>query len=181
VSAPVGFLNGDEGIQAEAEVVEVECEVVPGGGLTGGLRDEASYLVLKGRLIPALMRFNEPKDGEEMKPWQVVDLDILDGGHLKNLWMDDDCKWLVPAHGEQPKVFCLVVGRKLPRKELLCLVLARVDQDSPEDRDRPLHEDGHLYRRIGMLEVFGGPASPVPWGWLHNLRGKGEDAVVRIV
>jgi hypothetical protein len=181
VSAPVGFLNGDEGIQAEAEVVEVECEVVPGGGLTGQLRDEASYLVLKGRLIPALMRFNEPKDGEEMKPWQVVDLDILDGGHLKNLWMDDDCKWLVPAHGEQPKVFCLVVGRKLPRKELLCLVLARVDQDSPEDRDRPLHEDGHLYRRIGMLEVFGGPASPVPWGWLHNLRGKGEDAVVRIV
>lgn len=182
VSAPVCFLNMNEGIQPEGEVVDVQCEVVPGGGLTGELREGGSWLVLKGRLIPALMRFNERKQGEETEPWNVVDLDILDGGHMKNLRVDDDCKWLVPADGGQPRVFCLVVGRKLPRKELLCLLLTRVPQeDGPVARDQPLHGDGHLYRRIGMLEVFGGPPSPVLWGWLHNLLGKGEDAVVKIV
>jgi hypothetical protein len=148
------------------------------------LREGGSWLVLKGRLIPALLRFKNGVRGEEegLQPWNVVELDVLDGGHLKNLWVDDDCEWLARDDGGQPEVYCLVVGRKLPRKELLCLLLARVPQNQDAlARDRKPHEERHLYKRIGMVEVFGGPPSPVPWGWLHNLLSKGEDAVVRIV
>ncbi|SPQ27129.1 5a4b5f1f-79d7-4163-a423-ad6775f1c09d [Thermothielavioides terrestris] len=144
VRAPVEFVNSEEGVQAECEVVERENDV--------------------------------------LKPWNLIDLDILDGGHLKNLWADDDCQSLLAADGQQPTVYCLLVGRKLPRKELLCLVLARVPQDdSAAVRGLVLGEDGHVYRRIGLVEIFGGPPSPVAWGWVHNLLGKGEDAVVRIV
>jgi hypothetical protein len=164
-------------------VVEVVCEP-DGVDLMGELREGGSWLVLKGRLIPAVLRYKESvKENEEgLQPWNVAELDVLDGGHLKNLWVDDDCEWLARDDGEQPGVYCLVVGRKLPRKELLCLILARVPQDqSALARDRGPHKDGHLYRRIGMVEVFGGPPSPVPWGWLHNLLGKGEDSAVKIV
>ncbi|KAK4155262.1 heterokaryon incompatibility protein-domain-containing protein [Chaetomidium leptoderma] len=178
VCAPVEFVNGDEGLQPECEVVEVACEPA-GVDLLGELVEGGSWLVLKGRLVPALLRFN---DVEEPEPWNLVDLDVLDGGHLKNLWVDDDCQGLVATEGGQPRVYCLLVGRKLPRKELLFLVLARVPEDEEKaPRDQGPHEDRHLYRRIGMMEIFGGPASPVFWGWVHNLLGKGEDAVVKIV
>jgi hypothetical protein len=88
----------------------------------------------------------------------------------------------VPAEDEQTTVYCLLVGRKLPRRELLCLVLAQMPLDySIRGQDRGLQEDQHLYRRIGMVEIFGGPPSPVLWGWVHNLLGKGEDKVIRII
>ena len=139
-------------------------------------------MVVKGRLIPAKLRFQELKEGDEPQPWNVIDLDVLDGGYLKNLWADDDCTGLVRADGEQPTVYVLLVARKLPRKELLCLVLTRVPaEDSPATQNRGTGEDGFLYKRIAMLEIFGGPPSPVLWGWMHNLLDKGEDTVVRIV
>ena len=179
VRAPVEFVSGDEGVEAACEVVEVVCEPV-GADVMGELKEGGSWLVVKGRLIPARLRFKDPEDPQ---PWNVIDLDILDG-HVKNLWADDDCRRLVTAEGEQPQVYCLLVGRKLPRKEVLCLVLTRVPEDerkSAASQDQGEHEDGHLYRRIAMLEIFGGPPSPVLWGWVHNLLGKGEDASVRIV
>ncbi|KAK3898747.1 hypothetical protein C8A05DRAFT_18723 [Staphylotrichum tortipilum] len=124
----------------------------------------------------------ELKEGEEAQSWNVIDLDVLDGGYLKNLWADDDCTGLVTAGGEQPTVYVLLAARKLPRKELLCLVLTRVPDDgSPATQNRGEDEDGFVYKRIAMLEIFGGPPSPVLWGWMHNLLNKGEDAVVRIV
>ena len=64
-------------------------------------------------------------------------------------------------------MYCWLVGRKLPRKEVLCLVLTRVPGDlesTAARQDRGPQEDGHLYRRIAMLEIFGGPPSPVLWG-----------------
>ncbi|KAL2128495.1 hypothetical protein VTI74DRAFT_9107 [Chaetomium olivicolor] len=177
VKPPVEFLNPEGGVQPDCEVVEAVCEPA-GPDLMGELVEGGSYLVLKGRLIPALLQFKEEK---ESKPWNAVDLDILDG-HLKNLWADDDCRSLVAEDREQPRVYCLVVGRKLPRRELLCLVLARVPAgNSAAARDRGFNEDGHLYRRIGLLEIFGGPPQPVLWGWVHDLHRKGEDAVVTIV
>ncbi|KAK4235539.1 hypothetical protein C8A03DRAFT_17728 [Achaetomium macrosporum] len=122
-------------------------------------------------------------DGKEdgPQPWNLIDLDILDGGFLKNLWADDDCESLVAAGGEQPRVYCLIVARKLPQREVICLVLARVQQDGhlPVSQE---HE--HLYRRIGLLEIWGAPSTyvnSVGWAWLQDLRGKGEDAMVRIV
>jgi hypothetical protein len=186
VEAPVEFLNGEEGIEASCEVVEVACEAV-GPDPMGELQEGGSYLVVKGQLVPAKLRF---KEGEDPKPWNLIDLDILDGGHLKNLWADDDCRSLVPAEDEQTTVYCLLIGRKLPRRELLCLVLAQMpldysirgqDRGLQEGQDRGLQEDQHLYRRIGMVEIFGGPPSPVLWGWVHNLLGKGEDKVIRII
>ncbi|KAK4141692.1 uncharacterized protein C8A04DRAFT_13843 [Dichotomopilus funicola] len=111
---------------------------------------------------------------KEIQPFEVAELEVLDGGYLKNLWMDDDCQGLVKKDGSLEEVYLLVVGRKLPRKELLCLVLAR--NDTGNDGDTP-----PTYRRIGLLEVFGGPPRPVAWGWLHELLGKGEDAVLRVI
>ncbi|KAL2020093.1 hypothetical protein VTK56DRAFT_8897 [Thermocarpiscus australiensis] len=134
---------------------------------------------------PAMMRFKNSRGGRQpasgAKPWDLIELDILDG-HMKNLCADDDCQSLLPSEGEQPRMYCLLIRRKLPMKELLCLVLARVPleaDNAPLDR-RP-QEDGYLYRRIGLLKVLGGPPSPVPWGWMHSLLGEGEDASVRIV
>ncbi len=179
VKMPVEFVSGDEGVEAACEVVEVACEPV-GTDVMGELKERGSWLVVKGRLIPARLRFKDPEDPQ---PWNVIDLDILDG-HVKNLWADDGCRGLVTAEGEQPQVYCLLVGRKLPRKEVLCLVLTRVPKDeqgSAASQGRGEHEDGHLYQRIAMLEIFGGPPSPVLWGWVHNLLGKGEDALVRVV
>ncbi|KAK4032177.1 heterokaryon incompatibility protein-domain-containing protein [Parachaetomium inaequale] len=181
VRAPVEFISGEEGVEAACEVVEVKCEPV-GVDKMGELREGGSWLVLKGTLVPTALRFKEVKEGEERAPWNVADLDVLDGGYLKNLWVDDDCRGLVPADGGPPTVYVLLVGRKLPRKELLCLVLARVPEDGiPVAQGRGAEEDKHLYRRIGLLEVFGGPASAVEWGWMHNLLGKGGEAVVRII
>ncbi|KAK4121894.1 HET-domain-containing protein [Parathielavia appendiculata] len=181
VRAPVRFVGGEEGVEAECELVEVVCEP-EGEDNMGELREGGSWLVLKGRLVPAVLRLRDGTgDKENLQPWNMVDLDVLNGGHLKNLWVDDDCKWLVGDVG-RATVYCLVVGRKLPRKELLCLLLAPVPaEENSMARDQALHEDGHLYRRIGMVEVFGWPPHPVPWGWLHSFLGKGEDAVVRIV
>jgi hypothetical protein len=111
--------------------------------------------------------YREHEGGEQRHPG-VIDLDILDG-HVKNLWADDDCKGLVAAGGaeaEPPQVYCLLVGRKLPRKEVLCLVLTRVPEDlesTAAHQDRRPQEDGHLYRRIAMLEIFGAPPSPMFW------------------
>jgi len=180
VTAPVEFFNSDEGIQPEAEVVEVQCEPA-GEDPMGELRKGGSWLVLRGRLIPAKMRFKQRKEGEELKPFNVVDLDVLDGGHLKNLWVDDDCRWLMAEQGsEQPTVYCLVVGRKLPRKEVLCLVLARTPEEEDSGESDQAAAD-HVYRRIGMLEIFGGPPRPVLWGWLHELYAKGEETTVKII
>lgn len=181
VKAPVGFESGDEGVQAACEVVEVRCEPV-GEDEMGELKEGGSWLVLKGRLIPTGMRFKKLKEAEEVEPWNAIDLDILGTTHLRNLWADDDCRGLVGLDGRLPTVYMLLVGRKLPMKELYCLVLARVPEDKkPLLRDPPAPGDGHLYRRIALLEIFGGPPSPVDWGWLHDLLGKGEDAVVTIV
>lgn len=178
VRLPVEFVGGQDGVEAACEVVQVKCELA-GADEMGELREGGTFLVLKGRLIPARLRF---KDAKDPQPWNVIDLDILDGGHVKNLWADDNCRGLVAAEGEQPSVFCLVVGRKLPRRELLCLVLTRVPEDgTTADQNRASQEDGYLYKRIALLEVFGGPPSPVLWGWVHNLLAKGEDALVRIV
>jgi hypothetical protein len=128
------------------------------------------------------MRFKELKKGEEVEPWNAIDLDILGTTHLRNLWADDDCRWLVGPDGRLPIVYMLLVGRKLPMKELYCLVLTRVPEDKkPQLRGTPAQGDGHLYRRIALLEIFGGPPSPRDWGWLHDLLGKGEEAVVTIV
>jgi hypothetical protein len=177
----VEFISGEEGVEEACEVVDVKCEPVGVDGL-GELKEGGSWLVLKGTLIPTAMRFRERKEGEEIQPWNVVDLDVLDGGYLKNLWVDDDCRGMVPPEGGLPTVYILLVGRKLPRRELLCLVLARAPEgEHNAAQERGPEEDGHLYRRIGLLEVFGGPASPVAWGWMHNLLGKGGEAVVRIV
>ncbi|KAJ4286394.1 hypothetical protein N0V88_008017 [Collariella sp. IMI 366227] len=178
VRAPVEFIVSEQGVQPECEVVEVTCEPA-GPDLMGELVEGGTYMVLKGRLIPALLRFNKPQD---LQPWNAIDLDVLDGGYLKNLWADDDCRSLVTEDGGQPKVYILLIGRKLPRKELLCLVLRRIPAtDDAAAADRGPDEDGHLYQRIGLLEIFGGPPRPVLWGWMHELLDKGEDAVVRIV
>jgi hypothetical protein len=101
-----------------------------------------------------------------------MDLDILDGGFCKNLWADDDCQSLLAAAAKQPRVYCLIAAHKLPRREVICLVLAAVDGDE------------NWYRRIGLLEIWGAPsryANSVDWAWLRDLREKGEDAVVRMV
>ncbi|KAH6622619.1 heterokaryon incompatibility protein-domain-containing protein [Chaetomium tenue] len=181
VRAPVGFERGDRGVDAACEVVEVRCEPV-GEDPMGELREEGSWLVLKGKLIPTGMRFKKLKEGEEMEPWNTLDLDILGTTHMRNLWADDDCRGLVGPDGHLPTVYMLPVGRKLPMKELYCLVLTRLPEgENLLVRDPPMQGDGHLYRRIAFLEIYGGPPSPIDWGWLHDLLGKGQDAVVTIV
>ncbi|KAK4102458.1 hypothetical protein N658DRAFT_552544 [Parathielavia hyrcaniae] len=186
VRAPVGFVGGEEGVEPPAgcELVEVVCEPDGEDGM-GELWEGGSWLVLKGRLIPAVLRLRDcgrEDKGKELQPWNLADLDVLDGGHLKNLWVDDNCKWLIGDRG-RASVYCLVVGRKLPGKEVLCLLLARVpwEEHGVLAHNRELSEDGYLYTRIGLVEILGGPPSPVPWGWLHNLLDLGEDSVVRIV
>ncbi|KAK3293653.1 heterokaryon incompatibility protein-domain-containing protein [Chaetomium fimeti] len=182
VRAPVEFENGDgAGVEPACEVVGVRCEPA-GEDPMGELKEGGSWLVLKGRLIPTGMRFKKLKKREEVEPWNAIDLDILGTEHLRNLWADDNCRGLVGPDGRLPTVYMLLIGRKLPMKELYCLVLTRVPEDeSPLAGERPVQGDGHLYRRIALLEICGGPPRPVEWGWLHELLGKGEDAVVTIV
>lgn len=182
VCAPVEFVVQDEkGVEAACEVREVACELA-GEDQFGELKEGGSWMVVKGRLIPAKLRFRELKEGEQAQSWNVIDLDVLDGGYLKNLWADDDCSGLVRADDEQPTVYILLVARKLPRKELLCVVLTRVsEEDTPATQNRGADEDGFLYKRIAMLEIYGGPPRPVLWGWMHELLDKGEDTVVRIL
>lgn len=172
VKQPVEFINLHEGMEAECEVMDVRCEPA-GEDPRGELREGGSWLVMKGRLVPAVLGLRDHEPGTKLHPWNLIQLDILKG-HMCNLWADDGCRGLVGA-----TVYCLYLGRKLPMKEPLFLLLARAAENSNQDKSPD--EDPHLYRRIGLLEITGGRPTNRPWGWLHDLLGKGEDAAVRII
>ena len=182
VRAPVEFIDTERGLDgsvAGCEVVEVASEAA-GPDAFGELREGGSYLVLRGRLVPATLRFRERQQAP--RPWNLIDLDMLDG-YMTNIWADDDCR------SSGPSVYCLMLGQKLPTREPLWLLLARLPPDDPRSEaaaawERRPGEDPHLYRRIGLLEIMGAPPRPQPsrlWGWLHDLLERGEDKTVRIV
>ncbi|KAL2265850.1 hypothetical protein VTJ83DRAFT_6950 [Remersonia thermophila] len=196
VAAPVEFLVQNEGlngggVQVQAELLDVACEPT-GEDPMGELRAGGSVLVLKGRLIPTRLTLKERKSGKDeeagLKPWDVIDLDVVRKGYVKNVWVDDDCGWLVGSHSQrdgqegEPIVYLLVLGQRLPGRSVLCLILTEVasEQRAAAWTGSTTVDDG-LYQRIGLLEVIGGPPRPVPGGWFLELMEKGKDAVVKIV
>ncbi|KAK4163094.1 hypothetical protein QBC43DRAFT_213770 [Cladorrhinum sp. PSN259] len=112
---------------------------------------------------------------ETPKTRDPVQLDVLEGGYLKNLRVDDEeeCKGIAEEDGKHNgEVVLVLVCKKLPRKELLFLLLSKAD-----DKSQGCVEEEHkTYKRIGLLEVFGGPK-----GWVDDLLGKGEDTTIRIL
>lgn len=162
VLGPVEYLSTVEGVEESIEVIAAGTDLAgvdEMGEVAGG------RLVIKGRVVKCRMKMVE-----NGRAWDKVGLDILEGGYLKNLWADDleECKGV--AEDREGEVGLLLVGRKLPRRELVCLMLVGVDEEEG------LHKEGSTYKRIGLLEVFGGPP-----GWVDSLLEKGEDDVVRIV
>ncbi|KAL2146811.1 hypothetical protein VTI28DRAFT_2292 [Corynascus sepedonium] len=183
VRVPVKFIDKNNRIEpvTGCQVVEVRCEPV-GPDPMGELKEGGSWLVLRSRLVPTGLRFTERKAGTEKLPWNVVNLDILDGGYLKNVLVDDDCQGLVTVNKTLPMAYLVLVGQGVPGEAWYFLLLIRVTKDeSVEVRARAARGDGHIYRRIGLVDVFGGPPRPDRQGWINTLLEKGDDAVVTII
>ncbi|KAK3990670.1 heterokaryon incompatibility protein-domain-containing protein [Cladorrhinum sp. PSN332] len=176
VLGPVEYLNTAEGVEEVCEIQDAQIKLAgmdPRGELA------SCELLVTGTVIKCEMKMTENARGA----WDAVQLDVLDRGYVKNLWMDDleECKGVVEGT-EQGEVVLFLVGKKLPRRELLFLLLVNTDVlPSGIEQEAPaaLSLGGRrAHKRIGLLEVFGGPV-----GWADNLLEKGEDnaPAVRIV
>src|SRR5690606_33818850 len=75
VKAPVAFLSLEEGMEAECEVVDVQTELA-GPDPCGELQEDGTYLVLKGRLVPAVLALRDRKPGDQLpRPSDLIELD----------------------------------------------------------------------------------------------------------
>ncbi|EGS23424.1 putative chromosome transmission fidelity protein [Thermochaetoides thermophila DSM 1495] len=145
----------------------------------GELVDRGSYLVVKGVMIPTKLRVNLTVR-DAVQPWNAIDLDVL-MGYVKNVWADEDCRdWA--AGGQDQMVWCLPLGQTLPRGELMCLVLVETPRDgSIAASERLPQEEEELYKRVGLVQVLGGPPGQGLDVWMERLLQKGDERVVRVV
>jgi hypothetical protein len=86
---------------------------------------------------------------------------------MKNLWVDYDCTDIINTDAAQ--VFCLYIGHK--RKTVAGFLILAAD-------DR-LNDP--VYRRVGLVEVFGDPDDPAPGAWMLRLLANGQEQVVKVV
>jgi hypothetical protein len=179
VRGAVEFVEVEGGMEEMAEVVGVACETA-GPDSMGELVEGVSYLVMRGRVVPATARLKSRGAHEDSYPWKLVELDILDG-HLKNLWVDYNCCDVLDsgtaASGTTAQAFCFYLGKKWKTGALIFLILVSEGQKSClQDSKAPRREN--WYRRIGLVEVFGGPPGR---GWVSSLLGRGFDIDIRIL
>lgn len=178
VIAPVEFVHSPNGIRLLCSVLSVHCTPI-GPDPLGELVDRGSYLVVKGVMIPTKLRVNLTVR-DAVQPWNAIDLDVL-MGYVKNIWADEDCRdWA--AGGQDQMVWCLPLGQTLPRGELMCLVLVETPRDgSIAASERLPQEEEELYKRIGLVQVLGGPPGQGLDVWMERLLQKGDERVVRVV
>ncbi|KAB5542493.1 heterokaryon incompatibility protein-domain-containing protein [Coniochaeta sp. 2T2.1] len=184
VDYPVGFdtLNS---MEDACEVLEAKC-IPAGPDPTGELAPDGTYLVLRGTAIPAVIRLAGRKGDPHKVPtaYEIAELDIL-RGYMKTFWVDDEWKFILPfssGFDSQRAVLCLLVARHPVTLTLMFLVVAPV-------REPWLLQVGQFvaarnsvpYRRVGVVEVAGGPAGLPRNAWQSKLLDLGEERLVRLV
>lgn len=179
VDCPVKFevheIDRPDRVEALCEVVEVKCEPA-GPDPRGELVPDGSYLVLRGRVVPARMRF---RDNVEVLPFNIAELDVLDG-YMRNFWVDDDGKTADGSRGENREVFCLLAGRHVVTEALTFLVLEPAGEALTRDAQLTA-APGSSYRRVGIVQVFDGPVGAPREGWQDKLLELSVEKVVKII
>ncbi|KAB5536225.1 heterokaryon incompatibility protein-domain-containing protein [Coniochaeta sp. 2T2.1] len=186
VDYPVGF-NTPNSLENACEVLEANC-IPAGPDPTGELAPDGAYLVLRGTAIPAVIRLADRKGDPHKAPnaYEIAELDIL-RGYMKTFWVDDEWKFILPLESgldSQRAVLCLLVARHPVALTLMFLVVAPV-QEEPWLPQVGVGQfaagDSVPYRRVGVVEVAGGPAGLPRNAWQSKLLDLGEERVVRLV
>ncbi|KAH8904653.1 HET-domain-containing protein [Coniochaeta sp. PMI_546] len=187
VNCPVKFnvneIDIHDKMEVYCEILEVQCEMA-GPDSTGELLPGGSHLIIQGSAITARLRFSDTEEAVKAPlPFNIVELDILEG-YMKNFWVDDDCRDVVPPSvaddDRWAHVLCLFVGKDTVTEELTFLVIAPAGGTLAHVGHR--HGENKLtYRRIGLVGVFGGPPGSPRQGWASKLLEQGTQTAVKLV
>ncbi|KAL7931563.1 heterokaryon incompatibility domain-containing protein [Trichoderma chlorosporum] len=142
VRGHVRFLDIGVGTSALCEVEEAKCSPYQSDP-TGELRD--GYLMLRGYLIPTSIKYKTSVNQSERKPWNLFDLDIMQG-QVGNVWAD--CDSSVPGNAyvtSGTPVNCFIISTRLDSGSLILLILKETGYDKEKCCS--------VWQRLGLIQL----------------------------